>query len=184
MTTPANVITSAGFTILGGAAGPAMPQVFNLYTLSGLYNERIDTVNMVIDWASEPDGTVLAVQLVAPNGDVIDEQPTPLISSPDEAALESRLSWFRQGNDTGQLAAESQLYTQDNIRRMWAAVPLADVVLPPLSMVNLLVWVNDGGEGPDTVVAPPTLTSTRTTDAASQTTQTVLTPLLLNQANG
>lgn len=180
MTTPANIINSGGFTIQGGAAGPAMPQAFTLYTLSGLYNERIDTINMVIDWVDSPDaGNVLAVQLVAPNGDVIDEQATPVILGVDDAQLESRLTWSRQGNDTGQLAAQEELFAQDNIRRMWANMPLADVVLPPLSTVLLLVWVDDGGEGADTPVAGATLTSTRTTDTASTTTPLDILPLLV-----
>lgn len=181
---PSTVIKSAGFTIQGGAAGPAMPQVFQLYTVPGISNARIDTVNMTIEWNNEPDGTVLAVQLVDPNGNVIDEQSAPMLLAPDEAQLESRLSWSRQGNDTGQLAAQEFLYSQDNVRRMWANMPLPDVVLAPLSAVNLLVWMSDGGEGQDTQVDGPTLTSTPTTDTAATTTALDILPLVVPQSNG
>lgn len=175
MTAPNVVINSGALLIQGGGVSPDMPQVFPLYTLNGTDPERIDSVYTVIEWvANSSRKNVLAVVLVAPNGEVIDEQATPPLLGVDGAVLETRLSWSRQGNDTAQLPTAEELFSQDDVRRAWCNMPLPDITLPPLSSVRLLVWVEDGGEGSPTVVPNVALTTTRNAGAVSSTTEVVL----------
>lgn len=183
VTDPSTVITPGGFTIIG--AGADEPQVFTLYTLSGIYNERVESVYMTVPWGSnEHTNNVLVVQLVAPNGDILYEQATPPQLGVDDAPLESHLTWSRLGNDTAQLASAATLFENDDVRRSWCNMRLPDLVLAPLSIVNLLVYIDNGNESGDFTVSDASVTTTRNTGAVSTTSQVDINALLVPTTTG
>lgn len=185
MTTPASLIQPPAFTILGGGVAPGIPQVFPLYTLGGTDSERLDSVYMEIDWpGNDALSVVLGIQLVAPNGKPIGVYVSSPILGVDDAPLISYLNWSRLGNDTDQLDTREEVFAVDAIRRAWTNTRLPDIVLPPLSSINLVVWLEDGEEGAAVPVDQPTITTTRNAGAVSSTTALDLTPYLLPAAVG
>ena len=171
------IVAPGSFTIDGGIG--AGPQTFNLYSLSGIYAERVETVYMTVPWGSNDEtNNVLVVQLVAPNGDILYEQATPPMEGVDAADLECHCTWSRLGNDSSNQAAIETLFASDNVRRAWFNMRLPDLVLPPLSAVNLLAYLDNGEEGPSPTVTDASVTTTRNAGSVSSTTPVFPLPLL------
>jgi len=184
VTTPASpVVTAPDFSFLGGTASE--PQSVTLYTTNPAIPERIETVYATIVF--ESNATIqdtFSLQLISQAGVVLYEQPTPTLKAVDGAVLTAFLTWSRLGNDTAQLPAFAQLFANDDIRRTWCNMRLPDLVLGPNSKVQLLCWVDDGGEGGPIPVSNVAVTTTRDAGAVSSTSQVDINALLVPTTSG
>ena len=176
------VINPVSFVLT--ASGPT-PQVQPLYTLSGIYNERIESIWMQLPYAGNvPTDELFTVQLVAPNGDPIFEQACPPITLTDMSTLTVTLVWSRLGNDTSQAP---MLIVDDMVSGYslgYANMRLPELVLAPLSTVQLLGYRGESGSEFDMTVTNATVTTTRSEDQASTTTQVAGIPLLTDVSSG
>jgi len=174
----ASPATLAPAFTLAESPSPA-PQVIPLYTLSNGVPERIESVYMtlpqdVVDTAN----SVYAIQYVDPSGFTIGVYSTPLLAYETEAQTIVYLNWSRLGNDSAQLPLATQVFSADALRRVWTNIRLPELVLAATSVVNLLSWRDNGGEGPDLDVTDAFITTTRDPSSASTTTAVIPLPML------
>lgn len=177
------VTPAATVTFLGGSV--AEPQTATIYTVLDPDPARIESVYMQVDFVSNSaNKDVFSLQLVDASGVVLYEQPTPPLLGVDGAVLTAFLTWSRLGNDTAQLAAFEWLAANDDVRRTWVNMRLPDLVLQPKSRVDLLCWVDDGGEGSPIPVTNIATTVTRNAGDVSTTVGVQGIPLLTPTDSG
>jgi hypothetical protein len=183
MTTPvASPVTLLSPFTLHESPSPA-PEVIPLYALSNAEPERIEAVYIPLPLdAVDTSNSVYAIEYLDPSGYTIGIYSTPLLAYADEAEALVFLNWSRLGNDSSQLPLATQIFSGDATRRVWCNMRLPELVLAPLSVVNLLNYRDNGGEGPDLVVTGAFLTTTRNAGPVSTTGAVDVTPLLLPQA--
>jgi hypothetical protein len=174
----ASPATLAPAFTLAESPSPA-PQVVPIYTLSNAVPERIESVYMTLPTdAVDTPNSVYAIQYVDPSGYIIGVYSTPLLAYPDGADTIVFLNWSRLGNDSAQLPLATQVFAPDAVRRVWTNIRLPELVLAPLSVVNLLSWRDNGGEGPNLDVSDAFITTTRNPGGSSGTTAVIPLPML------
>lgn len=185
MTTPALTPVTAvqAFTLAAGVIDE--PQVVNIYTLSTGVAERIESVYFTVVYPDNPStNNVLVVQYQDPSGLIVWEGASPPLKAPSAADLEVHCGWSRLGNDTAQAALAMVHQDNDDVTRGWFNIRLPDLVLIATSKVNLLNYVDDGGEANPVEVSDATVTVSRDVGPGSSTTAIDLTPYLLPAAVG
>lgn len=177
------VIETGDITIQPNAGG--VPQFFTLYTLTGSYVERVESVFMQIAFESNTaQNSVFAIQLRAPDGKVLYEQPSPPCAPPNNIPLTVTFTWARLGNDS----AQSPLFVLHSSTVEpslgWCVMRLPDTVLQALSSVVLVAYIDDGMDVADPYIATEVaVTTTRNAGPASGDVTLDLTPYLLPTDN-
>jgi hypothetical protein len=77
-----------------------VPQFASLYQVGGtVVGERVESVYCKTLFPLDNlQNSVYAVQLTAPDGKVLYEQPSPIVKLPNDASLEVTFVWARLGN--------------------------------------------------------------------------------------
>lgn len=172
--TPSTIIEQGGFTLANNTA--LDPQLITLYSLAGIYAERIESVYMQMAFGDDViEEDVFAVRLLAPDGAVLYEQATPALTVTDPAAFVYTAVWSRQGNDTAQITPALQTDGGgESTLRGWANMRLPDLTLPPQSSVVLVSMRNVQSLNAAVAVARATITTTRNAGAVASTSEVVL----------
>ena len=180
--TPASPVTLvAGFEIAPSTFG--VPFVQQLYQLQTTAPERIESVYMTLAYGTiEPTFQAFAIQLWDPAGNVVSEQPTPVLNTADNSDLTVVLNWSRLGNDSAQEAFAILDDPDAEFSRAWANMRLPDLVLPSQSTVQFLSWADFETSSGTIPVDNCTVTTTRDAGAVSSTSSLDVFPLLLPQA--
>ena len=168
----------AGFEI--EPTDSADPFVQQLYQLQTVAPERIESVYLTIEYGTiEPTFQVAAIQLWDPAGNVLYEQPTPVLTATDSSDLLAVLTWSRLGNDSAQEAFFVYDDMASGYSRAWANMRLPDLVLPSQSTVQFLYWGVFETSSGTLPVSNCTVTTTRDAGAVSTTTQADINALLV-----
>lgn len=188
MTTPAPAGPQAvpDFTIDGGdAAFLGDPVLF--FTVPGASSARIDAIRMEIDYPSLGiNGDLYGLQYVVPGSAIAAQVWTPSFVSDTEndSAEKLFLTWMRDGTGSDQLPSPTYVLLGDIDINGFSTCTLAlpDVVVPPLTQVQIIRAHGGDGGSPIVSVTGCTVTYTQDTGPTSLTTPDALIPLLLPQA--
>lgn len=160
------------------------PQSVVLYTVGASDSERIESVYLSTQLGGSLEvEDILSLQLVDQSRVVLYEQPTPLLKPLHAENAQGFFTWSRAGNDNDQQAVAQQFTSQDTVLRMWANMRLPELVLQPLSYVNLLYYTESGNEGGGLSIVSGSVTVTKNGAGVSGTTAIDLQPFLLATVN-
>lgn len=180
---PSNVVAPGGFTIPADVS--LTPVTIPLYTLTGIYNERIESFFMTLVFDNDDANVaVMVLQLTAANGDVLYQQNSPVIKPPGNPANTVYCTWSRLGNDDPNDTLVFTPFGSDGHNYAWFNVRLPDLVLAPLASVQLIAYRSDDDETADLVVTDAALTTTRNAGPASDTSLVDILPLLVPTSTG
>lgn len=169
------------FTLQAGVI--TEPQVIPIYTLSSGVPERIESIYFTVTYPdNNATNNVLVIQFEDPSGLIVFEQASPALKALDDADLEVHCNWSRLGNDSSQAPLFIVKQANDNVSRAWFNMRLPETVLIATSVVNLLNYVDDGGESFQPVVTDATITVARDVGAPATTSALDFPPILLPQA--